>query len=203
MPGRMLGHFDKTKIVPGELQMHLNAIYPVGARQRSVRFEEPGYERERIAQGLGDLPDLEAAFSHIRREVSVGSQMSFRLVAEGQPERLRPEIRDEVYWIGREALVNAFRHSHGSLVELELAYAPKGLCLVVCDNGKGMPSELSYAGRDYHRGLCAMRARAEQIGAKLTLSSRVGVGTEVDLTIPDHIAFLSRTGARRFRWLHI
>lgn len=187
--------------------MHLNAIHPVAIQgsgiQRSVRFEEPDYERERIAQSLRDTPDLEAAFSNIRRDILVGSQMSFRLVSEGQSGGLRPEIRDEVYWIGREALVNAFRHSNASRVELELEYAPKGLRLAVRDDGKGMTPELLCAGRDDHRGLCEMRARAEQIGAKLRLSSRVAVGTEVDLTIPDHIAFRPRTGARRFRWLHI
>ncbi|HYL98616.1 MAG TPA: hypothetical protein VEZ90_06650 [Blastocatellia bacterium] len=36
-----------------------------------------------------------------------------------------------------------------------------------------------------------MRERAEEIGAKITLRSRPGSGTEVELMIPAHIAYSS------------
>jgi hypothetical protein len=36
-----------------------------------------------------------------------------------------------------------------------------------------------------------MRERAQQIGAELTLWSEVGAGTEVELRIPDSVAYMS------------
>jgi nitrate/nitrite-specific signal transduction histidine kinase len=37
-----------------------------------------------------------------------------------------------------------------------------------------------------------MRERAERIGARLTLSSRPGVGTEIELVVPARMAFRER-----------
>ncbi len=39
------------------------------------------------------------------------NDVGFRVIVDGQPRPLHPVLRDEVYRIGREALVNAFRHS--------------------------------------------------------------------------------------------
>ena len=64
----------------------------------------------------GESPDdLEAAFSRIAQELNVGERVRFRIIGEGQARPLRAPIRDEVYRIGREALVNAFRHSQAGV----------------------------------------------------------------------------------------
>jgi signal transduction histidine kinase len=44
--------------------------------------------------------------------------MSTLFVVEGRDRPLQPFIRDEIYRIAREAVVNAFRHSAASRVEL-------------------------------------------------------------------------------------
>jgi hypothetical protein len=46
-----------------------------------------------------------------------------------------------------------------------------------------------------------MRERAEKIGAKLRVWSRAAAGTEVELSVPGHIAFQSHASARRLKWL--
>jgi ligand-binding sensor domain-containing protein/signal transduction histidine kinase len=144
--------------------------------------------------------DLELAFSRIRQEIPVSEQVDFRIVVEGRPRGLHPAIRDQVYRIGREALVNAFRHSAADLVEVKLRYESSRLLLLFSDNGKGITPEMLRAGRDGHWGLSGMRERAERIGARLKVSSRASAGTEIELLIPDHIAFVSPT-ARRLRWI--
>jgi len=40
----------------------------------------------------------------------------------GTPRPLHPLLRDEVYRIGREAIVNAFRHSGASQIEVDVDY---------------------------------------------------------------------------------
>jgi signal transduction histidine kinase len=74
-----------------------------------------------------DNVDLEQAFSAIQHEVGPQSETDFRVIAEGETRPLRPAIREEVYRIGREATVNAFRHSRASNIEVEIEYAPAQL----------------------------------------------------------------------------
>ena len=144
--------------------------------------------------------DLELAFSRIQQEIDTPAEIDFRVLAEGKPRPLRPMIHEEVYRIGREALVNAFRHSAASNFEVEIEYAANHLRLLVRDNGIGIDPEVVRAGRDGHWGLSGMRERAERIGAKLRVLSAASSGTEVELSVPGHIAFQFASDSRWF-WL--
>ena len=137
--------------------------------------------------------DLERAFSRIQEELALEEQVGFRVVVEGRPRPLHPIIRDEVYSIGREALVNAFRHSRARSIEVEVEYIANHLRILVRDDGCGIDPEVLRAGRDGHWGLSGMRERAERIGARLKVWSRAAAGTEVELSIPGHVAFQGHT----------
>src|SRR5262249_27585068 len=63
-----------------------------------------------LRSSIQNPDDLITTFSQIPRELG-DEEVKFRLLVEGKPTPLRPGIRDHVYRIGREALVNAFRHS--------------------------------------------------------------------------------------------
>lgn len=144
----------------------------------------------RSTSGITD--DLETAFSQIRQQLSNGEVKDYRVIVEGKPVQLHPIIRDEAYRIGREALVNAFRHSHADKIEVELEYSPKNLRIVVRDDGDGIDAHVLQSGREGHWGLAGMRERAESIGARLRVWSREHAGTEVELVIPGHIAFVPK-----------
>jgi hypothetical protein len=45
------------------------------------------------------------------------------VVVEGYQRPLHPLLRDEVYRIGREGILNAFRHAQASHIEAELRYS--------------------------------------------------------------------------------
>jgi signal transduction histidine kinase len=105
---------------------------------------------------------------------------------------LRFAIRDDVYRIGREALVNAFRHSGASNIDLHLEYVGNELRMLVRDDGCGIDPQVLQLGRDGHWGLSGMRERAERIGARLRVLSRPGGGTEVELRVPTKVAFESQ-----------
>jgi signal transduction histidine kinase len=51
-------------------------------------------------------------------------------VVTGEKRPLRPLLRDEVYRIGTEGLINAFRHARARKIEIELRYIPRGLSVV-------------------------------------------------------------------------
>ena len=140
---------------------------------------------------------LEQAFQRLQGELGATSGAAFRIIAEGAPRPLRPIIRDEVYRIGREAVVNAFRHAGAKDIEVEVEYAANQLRLVVRDDGSGIDPRVLQTGRDGHWGLSGMRERAERIGGKLRVLSRVSAGTEVELSVPGYVAFESVDLRRR------
>ena len=120
------------------------------------------------------------------------------MIVEGRTRSLKPIIRDEVYRIGREALVNAFRHSGATHIEIELEYGPKELSVFVRDDGRGVQPEVLEAGSEGHWGVTGMRERAQRIGGSLRIRSRAAAGTEVELRIPAQVAFEPQ--ASRWPW---
>src|SRR5713101_5320696 len=155
-------------------------------------------------QGLrsskSSLPDLAQAFSRIPEELSLQQQIDYRVIVEGQPQPLHPVIRDDVYRIGREALVNSFRHAQASSIEVEIEYSVKQLRVNVRDNGFGIDPQVLRSGREGHWGLSGMRERAERIGARLTVWTRPAGGTEIELSVPAALAFESKSSDGASNW---
>ncbi len=159
-----------------------------------------GRDRIRNLRGTeatsGGLP---AAFQRVVEETPQGGGVAFKTVVEGSVRELHPIIREESYCIGREALVNALKHSEGRNVEVEITYDPRQFRLRVRDDGRGIDPAIIEEGRPDHWGLPGMRERAQRIGAQLNLWSRSETGTEVELTVPGATAYQA-PGARRKRF---
>jgi PAS domain S-box-containing protein len=168
---------------------------PVKKRlEQIVQLMSQGIEEGRNAiQGLRSSDsrgseDLIVAFSAIRDELQISPDIDFRVIVTGRQNQLPTQIRNEIYRIGREALVNAFSHSGAKRVELELEYSDKELCMRVRDNGCGMDPRVVEQGRDGHWGLAGMRERATRVGGLVKVFSSPTAGTEVQLSIPISIA---------------
>ncbi len=148
-----------------------------------------------------DSLDLERAFEHIRQEFDHQTQIDFRVVVEGRPRPLHPILRDEVYRIGREAVVNAYRHAGAKSIEVELEYSSRRLHILVRDDGCGIDPQARHSGSDRRRGLSGMRERAEGINARFKVRRRAIVGTEVELSVPSRVAYLNQAPIRPLKWL--
>jgi signal transduction histidine kinase len=133
--------------------------------------------------------DLAAALEDCGEELQHEGAPSLGLVITGTPRPLDPIVYDEVYRIGREALVNAFQHSKASTIEVEITYEPSGFRLRVRDDGCGIHQNVLDHGRPGHWGLAGIRERAQNIGGKLTIWSHAGAGTELELTIPARLVY--------------
>jgi signal transduction histidine kinase len=148
-----------------------------------------------VVQGLRSPQErqffsLAEALAGVPRELGLPSDIRFRVLVEGRPKEVRASLADEVYWIGREAICNAFRHSQATEVEAKIEYRASGFRLSVRDNGCGIDSQHLQWGKNGHWGLQGMRERAERIGAKLRILSRAALGTEVELWVPGRIALV-------------
>lgn len=146
--------------------------------------------------------DLEQALSLIRDEFSLEKHVEFRVIVQGVPRSLHPVIRDEAYRIGREAVINAFRHSRAGKIDVEVEYTSRNLRILVRDNGCGINAQILDTGREGHWGLPGMRERAEQIGAAFGVRSRADTGTEVELSIPGKVAYESVSSYRWPKWFN-
>jgi PAS domain S-box-containing protein len=82
-----------------------------------------------------------------------------------------------LYRICQEALNNIAKHAKADKVEIDLQYASLGLELHIHDNGCGFsPAKVTPSG---HYGLGMMHERAQEVGAKLKITSQPGKGTDV------------------------
>jgi signal transduction histidine kinase len=180
---------------------HLPADSPAKPRFNDVlRMMDRVLEDGRlVVQGLRSpnehLPSLGEALAGVPTELGLASTAGFRVVVEGRQRALTACLRDDVYRIGREAIVNAYRHSRARDIETAIEYRPAELRIAVRDNGCGIDPEQLKWGRAGHWGLQGMRERAERIGARLRVLSRVAIGTDVELCVPGRIAYDQNSGA--------
>ncbi|WP_156383609.1 sensor histidine kinase [Pseudoxanthomonas sp. Root65] len=127
---------------------------------------------------------LPAAFMRLGRELAQVHPAVFEVTADSRLPPLDPVVRDEVYWIGREALCNAFRHAQARRIEVEIRAVGGKVVFRFRDDGRGIAEEVRRRGaRAGHWGLCGMRERAADIGAELRITSTPGQGTQVELAI--------------------
>jgi signal transduction histidine kinase len=146
--------------------------------------------------------DPARALTALGEELTAVHGTSFRSITEGSVRDLNPHVKDEIYWIGKEALLNAFRHAQAEAIEAQFIYSDSDLRVRIRDDGVGIDTALGESGlRPGHWGLKGMRERAEKIGAELNVWSRARAGTEVELTIPGSTAYWLNHATGRWGYL--
>jgi signal transduction histidine kinase/ligand-binding sensor domain-containing protein len=133
--------------------------------------------------------DLAEALKRATEERQIQDpRMEVHFSVVGNPRELHPLVRHEVYHIGDETIRNAWTHSKGSRLEIELKYS-SDLVLRVSDDGIGIDSTVLSQGKKGHFGLQGMRERVGRIGGKLTVASSGRAGTEVTVIVPGRVSF--------------
>lgn len=117
--------------------------------------------------GLG--PALRALARRAGLQVELDVNVSERL-----PERLEVAA----YYVVSEALSNAAKHAHASVIRIEVGVTDDVLRLLVRDDGMG--------GADASRGsgLIGLSDRVEAVGGRIEIASPPGGGTSLRATIP-------------------
>jgi signal transduction histidine kinase len=133
------------------------------------------------------------------QELVHGPSPRFDAVVEGSVRALAPAVLQEAGLIGREALSNAFRHAKADTIELQIEFGQDHFRMRVRDDGVGFDdAALARHAGGRHWGLPGMQERARTISSHLTLWSRPGAGTEVELRVPGQVAYLSASPRRRW-----
>ena len=163
----------------------------------ALRGEVTGEQAQLVEHALGELraagADMDTSVAELRTplegrpverllderaaELLPGSEA--RITVRGSVGELPAHVAAHVYRIGAEALTNAVRHSAARNVDVVLTRNGVSATIEVCDDGNGLPT----IRRPGSNGLRSMRARADTIGADLSLGPGLnGRGTRVALT---------------------
>lgn len=121
----------------------------------------------------------------------LGIRMSWRVEVRDELEAVRGEAAQHALRIAQEAVANVMLHSRASAIEVVCRFVPESAMMVleVRDNGRGIPRRKDERTADAGahrsgRGLASMRHRAKTLGGELSVSSKLGSGTRVRLTLP-------------------
>ena len=129
---------------------------------------------------------LAQAFAGVAKNVDLPSAVAFRVVVIGREREFKAGLREDLFAIGREAILDACRHSRAKHIETEIEYRSAELRIAIRD-GCGIDAKRLLQSES--RGLQEMCALAERIGARLLISSELATGTEIELCVPGRIAF--------------
>jgi signal transduction histidine kinase len=136
-----------------------------------------------IASLAEDLAKLSPAGSE-------GAQAAYRVTILGEVRPLHATCARELVRISQEAVHNAFHHANAQVVKVEVIYEKGFLQLKIRDNGKGIDASIVREGRrPGHLGLVGMNERAARLGARYSLWSEHGEGTEIRVEVPARIAY--------------
>jgi signal transduction histidine kinase len=104
---------------------------------------------------------------------------------DGQVQPAR--VKDALFRIGKEAITNAVLHAEPRTIRISLERERSFYLLAVEDDGVGFRQSGEAAGF----GLPGMRRRANRISATLTIKSKPGLGTRVEVRAPAPAKFLA------------
>jgi signal transduction histidine kinase/ligand-binding sensor domain-containing protein len=139
----------------------------------------------------GDLPTVLGALgAELAAEMEPDAASEYRVVVEGKPRELNPNVRDDIYSIAREAVRNAYQHAQAKLIETEVTFGEAEFSVRVRDDGIGVdPAILARGHRVDHWGFPGMRERSDTVGGRLYAWSERNIGTEIEFRIPAKIAY--------------
>jgi len=124
---------------------------------------------------LVEVP-LPTLLRQLTEALSGRARINIQLSAEGE-RKLPADVQVSLYRIAQEALNNVFKHSKASEAVVTLRMTDS-VRLTVADNGAGFDPSTVTAD---HLGVKIMRERADAIGAKLSMYSEPGEGTQISV----------------------
>jgi signal transduction histidine kinase len=83
----------------------------------------------------------------------------------------------------QEAFANIIKHAQASVVRFKIRHQAYAITIDIQDNGQGMAATPTPSSGSQGHGIKNMHARAQKIGATLTISSSAE-GTGIHLTFP-------------------
>jgi signal transduction histidine kinase len=172
-------HPQEAKDQINKLLIRIDSVL-VEARQSISHLQENSYKPIQLAEILKQKSNLNFQSPAIQYPVE----------AFGSPRGLFPDVAHSLRFIILEAWVNARQHAEPTEVRTELHYEPNRFLVTISDNGKGMivGEEMAEPGKG---GIWRMHQRALKIKGTLSIASRPGAGTRIEISLDAIDAYAS------------
>ncbi|MDI9364326.1 MAG: ATP-binding protein [Flavobacterium sp.] len=89
-----------------------------------------------------------------------------------------------LYRLLQEAINNIIKHAEATVINITLQLVSNQLCLTITDNGNGF-NTLDPDITQHGLGLHTMQRRIDLLNGKVHVTSEIGIGTTVSLTLPN------------------
>jgi len=123
--------------------------------------------------------------------------VGIRCEVEAEPlECSCKETATALFRIFQEILTNVARHAHASRVCVRFYVKDSRLILAVSDNGRGFRPAVGDKPSGF--GILGMGERAEALGGRVDISSTVGQGTTVTVSLPASTAIAGTAVGQNF-----
>jgi two-component system, NarL family, sensor kinase len=106
----------------------------------------------------------------------------------GAPRKLNLAKEFIVYRVIQESLNNTIKHAGANQVDIQFAYTDELLTCSIADNGIGfnVAEALNANAADSGSGLRNMQQRIKMINGTIDISSKLGQGTNITISVPNH-----------------
>ncbi|WP_226617532.1 sensor histidine kinase [Cytobacillus firmus] len=129
---------------------------------------------------LGTLGLLPALKSYLKLYTSTYG-IIVDLQNEGKEVQIREQERITLFRVCQEALANIARYADTMSAGIILRWEPGKLSITIQDKGKGFDVD---AAMKNSAGIAAMMERMLLINGRCVISSKIGEGTSIDITLP-------------------
>ena len=137
---------------------------------------------------LGLAAALKGLLQEFTRQYQIKGETQFRDI----PTPLDSEVSLTLFRVAQEAVRNAGKHGKAKNIRIELIGETLGLLLLISDDGVGFDPS---AKPNYGLGMISMEERLRLVNGKLSIWSRVGLGTQVEARVPLPAQVVSRQEA--------
>ena len=165
---------------PAQVEIHAEKIAQ-SADQTVLALEEIVWA---VRPGSDTLQSLVDYLVHFANETFSAGNTRCRL--DFPPDLpamvLPPDVRHNIFLIGKEGLTNVLKHSRAAVVNFQIKVAAGELAMVIVDDGQGFDLT-SAATNGRHNGLENMRRRAEAVGGQLVFTTAPGQGARVEFRV--------------------
>jgi signal transduction histidine kinase len=155
---------DKINILMKNIDILMHSLRKIATELR------PG-----ILDTLGLVPSIEWLVQEFEKRTGIICKIEITALED----KFDSDISICFFRICQEALTNICKHSEAKNVKVRIFHNHNELSLEISDDGKGIASEKLE--NPFSMGLLGMRERANLIGATLSITSKINVGTTIQL----------------------
>ncbi len=174
-------------------KLHLNTFEDMESESNKTKINDT---KQLVSKAINDLRDLSRSLhgdriAELGLQEAIGNELKIlqntgkyktELKITGNSYKLEPQQEMVLFRIFQEAFNNAEKHAKAKNINVQLLYEAAAFQLMISDDGIGFDSE-SLLPAQTGIGLKSMQNRAALIGGSLSINSKNGNGTIINIEL--------------------